>query len=52
MNNVAIVCPECKGELGKRDCYLICKYCEVEYPIVDDIALMVSNFENETCRDL
>lgn len=50
MNNVAIVCPECKGELDKRDYYLICKYCEVKYPIVDGIALMVSNFENETIK--
>ena len=48
MNN--IVCPECKGELKKRDNYLVCKYCGAKYPIIDGIALMVSNFENEAIR--
>ena len=48
MNN--IVCPECKGELNKRDNYLVCKYCEAKYEIIDGIPLMVSNFENDNIR--
>lgn len=38
-----LVCPKCKGELEYReaDQLLVCHKCRLEYPIRDDIPIML-----------
>ena len=38
-----LVCPKCKGELylSKDEIYLICTPCKVNYPIREDIPVML-----------
>jgi uncharacterized protein len=38
-----LVCPKCKGDLGltKEEDGLICKICELKYPVKDDIPIML-----------
>ena len=38
-----LVCPKCKGELEYREqeAVLICRACQLAYPIEDDIPIML-----------
>ena len=38
-----LVCPKCKGdlEISAKEDSLICKACKIQYPIKDDIPIML-----------
>lgn len=36
-----LVCPVGKKELGYVDNYLVCTYCGLKFPLIDDIPVMI-----------
>lgn len=36
-------CPMCKGELLDASCGLVCETCQVRFPIVDDIPVLLAS---------
>ena len=31
-----LACPKCKGDIEERRMFIICKHCELAYPVLDD----------------
>lgn len=45
MKSKPLVCPECKGPLGKRENTLICQHCKENYAVKNGIPDFVGSFE-------
>jgi len=36
-----LACPKCKGNIEKKEMFIICKKCKLAFPILDDIPDML-----------
>lgn len=36
-----LACPKCKGGLEEKGMFLICKKCEIAYPVIEDVPDML-----------
>jgi len=36
-----LACPKCKGNVEKKEMFIICKKCKLAYPILDDVPDML-----------
>lgn len=36
-----LACPKCKGNINLKNMFIVCKKCELAYPILDDVPDML-----------
>ncbi len=36
-----LACPKCKGGLEEKGMFLVCKKCEIAYPVIEDVPDML-----------
>ena len=36
-----LACPKCKGNIEKKEMFIICKKCKLAFPILDDVPDML-----------
>ena len=36
-----LACPKCKGNIEKKEMFIICKKCKLAFPILDDVPNML-----------
>lgn len=36
-----LVCPKCRGNIEKKDMFIVCKKCKLAYPVIEDVPDML-----------